>query len=213
MKRAWIDVSVGLSDGMARWPGNPPVSIRRTSDMARGAHSNISTLSLGSHTGTHIDAPAHFLKGGAGVDRMPFEATNGPARVIAVKNRTLIEAGELHRHRPRRGERLLFKTANSARCWRENGFVETFVYLTTEAGELLARRGVRTIGVDYLSVGGYHANGSELHRVLLKAGIWIIEGLDLSRARPGPCDLACLPLKIVGGDGAPARAFVRTSPS
>lgn len=181
--------------------------------MARGAHSNVSTLSLGSHTGTHIDAPVHFLKGAPGIDRMPFEATNGPARVISITDRALIEVEELRRHRPRRGERLLLKTVNSPRVWRSEAFVERFVHLTTSAGGYLAERGVRTIGVDYLSVGGYHANGSELHRVLLKAGIWIIEGLDLSRARPGPCDLACLPLKIVGGDGAPARAFVRTSPS
>lgn len=211
LKSRWIDVSVGLRSGMPHWPGNPPVKIERTQDMARGGHSSVSALSFGSHTGTHIDAPAHFLKGGAGADRVPFEATNGPARVIEIRGRETIESKELIRHRLRRGERVLFKTANSARCWKKKSFVKDFIYLSTEAGEYLARRGVRTVGVDYLSVGGFRKNGGEIHRVLLRAGITIIEGLDLSAVRPGRFDLACLALKISGGDGAPARAMLRAA--
>jgi arylformamidase len=209
LKPRWIDVSVGLHTGMPHWPGNPPVKIARMQDMEHGGHSNVSALSMGSHTGTHVDAPVHFLKGGAGIDRMPFEATNGPARVVAIRSRELISSKELVPLRLRRGERVLFKTVNSARCWKKKSFVKDFVYLSTEAGEYLARRGVRTIGVDYLSVGGFHKNGGEIHRVLLEAGITIIEGLDLSAARPGRCELACLALKITGGDGAPARAMLR----
>lgn len=205
----WIDVSVGLYNGMPHWPGNPPVKIERTQDIERGGHSNVSTLSMGSHAGTHVDAPAHFLKGGIGIDRMPFSATNGPARVIAIRDREVIGPEELRRHRIRRGERVLFKTANSARCWSKRSFVKDFVYLSTEAGEFLARRGIRAVGVDYLSVGGWRKNGGEVHRVLLRAGIWIIEGLDLSRVRPGRFQLACLAIKITGGDGAPARALLR----
>ncbi len=211
MLSGWVDVSVGLRDGMVHWPGNPQVKIERTQDMERGDHCNVSTLSMGSHTGTHIDAPVHFLKGGVGIDRMPFLATNGRARIIEIKNRSVIEPQELVPHRIRRGERILFKTVNSERCWKLKRFVKDFVYLSTEAGQFLVRRGIRTVGVDYLSVGGYRKNGKEIHRVLLEAGIWIIEGLDLSRVGPGRFNLACLPVKILNGDGAPARAMLQKS--
>lgn len=205
----WVDISVGLRDGMVRWPGNPRVSIKRVNSLSRGAHSNVSLLSMGTHTGTHIDAPVHFLAGRAGIDRMPFSATNGPARVLELRSRSAISAQELRRYAPRRGERLLLKTSNSARCWKTARFIKDFVYLSTEAGRYLAERGVRTVGVDYLSVGGFRKNGGELHHVLLEAGIWIVEGLDLSGVSAGRYDLACLPVKIVDGDGAPARAFLR----
>ncbi|MDE2038407.1 MAG: cyclase family protein [Elusimicrobia bacterium] len=208
-KTRWLDVSVALQDGMVHWPDNPPVKIHHVLDMRRGDHCNLSMLSMGAHTGTHMDAPIHFLRGGRGAESIPYEAGNGPARVLELPGRGAISASELERHKPRRGERLLLKTSNSARAWKTRRFLRDFRYLSTEAASLLARRGLRTLGVDYLSVGGYHRNGAEIHRVLLKAGIWIIEGLDLSLARSGRCLLACLPLKILGGDGAPARAFLR----
>ena len=109
----------------------------------------------------------------------------------------------------RRGERILLKTRNSRDAWKGNGFVEDFVYLSTEAAEWLAKRRVRSVGIDYLSVGGYKKNGAAVHHALLDAGVWIIEGLDLSRAPAGPCELICLPLKLVGSDGSPARAILR----
>jgi arylformamidase len=206
----WIDVSVPLRSGMAHWPDNPPVSIERMLDMDRGDAANVMAMSLGAHTGTHMDAPVHFRPGAAGIDRMPIEASVGPARVIAIRDRTAIRADELRRARPRRGERLLFRTRNSPRAWKQPGFVEDFVYIADDAADLLAERRVLTVGVDYLSVGGYKAgNGEAVHGRLLGAGIWIIEGLDLSRVPPGPCELVCLPLKVVGGDGAPARAIVK----
>ncbi len=207
--RPWIDASLSLVNGMAYWPGNPPFRTQRVKDLKRGDHSNVSLLSLGSHTGTHMDAPVHFLKGGKGIDAMPYEASNGPARVLWIPGRGEISADALERHRIRRGERLLLKTANSTRLAKRRRFTKDFVHLSTQACELLARRGVRCVGVDYLSVGGYHTNGGEVHRLLLGAGIWIIEGLDLSRVSSGRHELACLPLKIAGGDGAPARALLR----
>lgn len=202
----WRDVSLPLRSGMAHWPGNPPVRIERVRDMRRGDHSNVSLVSMGSHTGTHVDAPAHFLQGGAGVDAMPYEAANGPARVVHARERDAIGPRALDGLR--RGERVLFKTRNSARPGGTR-FREKFVFLSIEAGRRAVDIGLRTVGVDYLSVGGYRANGEEIHRVLLSAGIWIIEGLDLSAIRPGRYDLACLPLRIAGGDGAPARAMLR----
>ena len=193
---------------MARWPSDPPVRIRPVKRMARGDSSDLSLLSMGSHTGTHMDAPAHFIRGGRPIDRMPLSAVIGPARVIGIRHPRRILPGELRPHRIAQGERVLFKTRNSSRCWRDARFRKEFVHLPAESARYLAARGVRAVGVDYLSVGGYKADGAETHRALLGAGVWIIEGLDLSRVRPGRYWLLCLPLKIRRGDGAPARAVL-----
>jgi arylformamidase len=140
---------------------------------------------------------------------MPLEVGLGPARVIAIEDPAHIEAAELRRHRPRRGERLLLRTRNSDQVWQAAGFVKQFVAFSLEGAEYLAGCRPRLVGVDYLSVGTYHGDGPEVHRALLGAGIWIVEGLDLSRVAPGDYELACLPLRIEGGDGAPARAALR----
>jgi arylformamidase len=209
MTDGWIDVSVALHTGMVHWPDNPPVLVERTLDMERGDACNVSKLSLGAHTGTHMDAPLHFLRDGAGIDTMPFDATIGPARVIEIRDTVSISPGELAAHSIRAGERILFKTANSARCWQTDDFVEDFVYIAHDAAAFLAARGVRTVGVDYLSVGGFRADGAATHRALLGAGIWIIEGLNLAQVQPGAYDLICLPLRLLHADGAPARAILR----
>ena len=206
----WIDVSVAVKDGMAHWPDNPPVVVERTLDMDHGDAANVSKLSCGVHTGTHVDAPVHFRPGATAIDAMPLDATVGRARVVRISDKKHVTVKELERAQIKRGERILLRTRNSPAAWKQPGFVEDFVYLTTEAAEWIAAKGVKTIGVDYLSVGGYQAgNGEDVHRALLGAGVWIIEGLDLSRVPPGPCELICLPLKVSGGDGAPARAIVR----
>jgi arylformamidase len=205
----WIDVSVTLRTGMVSWPGDPPARIRHALDMERGDPCTVSLLEIGAHTGTHMDAPAHFVRGGIGIDAMPPDAAIGPARVIPIRDRKSIKADELEQHRIRGGERVLFKTYNSSHCWDTDSFVEDFVYLSAKAGQYLAERQVRLVGVDYLSVGGFRADGVETHQALLRAGIWIIEGLNLKRVRPGRVQLVCLPLKVAGGDGAPARALVR----
>ena len=139
----------------------------------------------------------------------PLDVAVGPARVIAIGNSEVITPEELRRHRIRRNERLLFKTRNSARCFRTDDRVKDFVSISPAAAAFLAERGVRLMGIDYISVGGFLRDGRETHEVLLRAGIWILEGLDLSRVRPGPVDLVCLPLRIAGADGAPARAILR----
>jgi arylformamidase len=204
-----IDISVPLKDGMVHWPGDPGVRIRKVKEIGGTHSSDLSLLSMGSHTGTHMDAPAHFLKGGLGVDRLPLETVIGPARVIPIRNPEEIRIEELRPHRIRRGERILFKTRNSARCWKTNSFVRDFVHLTAESARYLAVLRPACVGVDYLSVGGYKKDGAQVHRALLKTGIWIIEGLNLRNARPGRYELICLPLKIARGDGAPARAVLR----
>jgi arylformamidase len=209
MLSPWIDVSVTLRTGMVNWPGDPPARISHALDMEQGDPCTVSLLELGAHTGTHMDAPRHFVRGGLGIDDMPLDAPIGSARVIPIRDRKSIRTDELVRHSIRRGERVLFKTRNSGQCWNTDHFVEDFVYLSASAAQYLVERQVRLVGVDYLSVGGFRADGVETHQALLQAGIWIIEGLNLKRVRPGRVQLICLPLKIAGGDGAPARALVR----
>ncbi len=209
MGSPWIDVSVTLRTGMVSWPGDPQVRIGPALSMERGDPCTVSLLEMGAHSGTHMDAPAHFVRGGIGIDSMPLDAAMGSARVILIPDRTSIKPDELVRHSIRRGERVLFKTHNSNHCWGTDSFVENFVYLSASAAEYLVERKVRLIGIDYLSIGGFRADGRETHQALLKAGIWLIEGLNLKRVRPGRVEMICLPLKIAGGDGAPARVLVR----
>lgn len=206
----WIDVSVAIRDGMVHWPDNPPIVVERVQDMARGDAANVSKLSLGVHTGTHVDAPVHFDPNGVGVDAIPLSALCGPARVIAIADPREITVAELDAAQITAGERVLFRTHNSPHAWRAPRFVEDAVHLTIDAARWLAARAVMTVGIDYLSVGGFAArNGEAVHHALLDARIWIIEGLDLTHVPPGACELMCLPLRLAGADGAPARAFVR----
>lgn len=206
---AWIDVSVALRTGMVHWPDNPPVRIERALDIDHGDAANVSEISMGAHTGTHMDGPLHFVRQGAGLDEMPMDATIGSARVIEVGDPESVKPADLDPHGLQGGERVLFKTRNSARRWPSENFIEDFVYVSKEAALYLADRGIRTVGVDYLSVGGFRKDGVETHRALLEAGIWVIEGLDLSGVEPGEYELVCLPLKIERSDGAPSRAILR----
>ncbi|MFI5421522.1 MAG: cyclase family protein, partial [Nitrososphaerales archaeon] len=151
----WIDISVPTFDKMQHWPDNPPVQIERMLDMNRGDVCNVSKISMGSHTGTHMDAPIHFVSGGTGIDGMPLDATLGRARIIAIDDKESIKLAELLRNNIQRGERILFKTRNSDNLWKVGKFVEDFVYISQEAARYLAKCGIRTVGVDYLSVGGY----------------------------------------------------------
>ena len=206
---AWIDISVPLYTGMVHWPDNPAVRIERMQDLAQGDAANVSKLELGAHTGTHMDAPRHFYADGAGLDEMPLDAALGPARVIRIEHPQAILPAELEAHNLQAGERVLFRTQNSERCWNTDQFVEDFVYISAAAAQFLVDRQVRTVGVDYISVGGYVYDGVETHRILLGAGLWLIEGLNLAAVEPGAYELICLPLRIAGADGAPARAILR----
>jgi arylformamidase len=204
----WIDVSIPLHTGMVCWPGNPAVEIERMLTIEGGDGCNVSRMSLGAHTGTHVDAPIHFLPEGIGVHAAPLEAMMGLARVIEIQDSVSIKVAELKTHHIQPGERILFKTLNSPRCWQTDRFVDDFVYVSAAAAEYLASLPVQTVGVDYLSVGGFYADGQETHQALLSGGVWIIEGLNLTGVRPGNYQLICLPLRMTDADGAPARVLL-----
>jgi arylformamidase len=167
----------------------------------------VSRLSLGVHTGTHVDAPNHFDVPGGGVDALPLGALLGAARVVAVQGKT-IDRADVESLDLQAGDRVLFKTSNSARCWTTDEFVADYVYVTEDAARHLASRRVGLVGVDYLSLGG-PVDGVRAHRVLFEAGVCILEGLDLRGVAAGDFDLVALPLLIPGSDGAPARVLLR----
>lgn len=205
----WIDVSVPIREGMPTYPGDPPVHIELASSIADGANANVSRLEMSSHTGTHVDAPAHFIPGGPGVDALPLDALIGPAYVVDARSlRGPIDAAALHRLGIPDGEtRLIFRTRNSD-LWERSAFSADFIGLDAAAAATLVGRGVRLVGIDYLSIAPEGAP-EPTHVELLAAGIVILEGLDLRSVPPGPYELVCLPLRVVGADGAPARAALR----
>lgn len=205
----WIDISIPLNNTMVHWPGDTPFKKVKTEDMDHGDTHNISKLVMGSHTGTHVDAPRHFIQDGRDISAMPIETMVGIARVIEIRDPHLIQLEELLKQKIHRGERLLFKTRNSQSIWKAKEFVPDFVSISEEGASFLVERKVKMVGVDYLSVGAFHGNGGDVHRTLLRAGVWIIEGLDLSKVVAGKYYLVCLPLRIEGGDGAPARAALK----
>jgi arylformamidase len=209
MNRNWIDISVPLRSGMPHWPDNPPVKIERLFEIERGDVANVSVMSMGAHTGTHMDGLLHFIRDGKPIDQMPLEATIGPCRVLEVLDKVCIRPEHLEPHQIKAGERILFKTPNSTRCWNTDNFTEDFVYISKEAAQHLVDRKVQTVGVDYLSVGGFKCDGVETHLILLGAGVWVIEGLNLSKITPGHYELICLPVRVQNSDGAPARAILR----
>jgi arylformamidase len=202
-----IDVSVPMRPAMPVWPGDPPFEREAVSSIERGDPANVSRVRLGTHTGTHVDAPAHFLRGGAPVDSLALDALVGLAMVIESKADRLLTPADLG---DIRAERVLFKTSNSARHRMvAPRFVQPFVSIGLELARELVRRGTRLVGVDGLSVEAFDAEpGFPVHRTLLEGGVVIVESLDLTEAAPGPYRLCCLPLRLEGADGAPARAVL-----
>lgn len=205
----WIDVTAPLHAGTPHWPDQPDVKLERMVSMDDGAVCNVSMLHMSVHTGTHMDAPLHFVANGIGMDQMPLEATIGPCRVVEIKDKESIKVKHLKPLKLRQGERLLIKTINSKRCWNDSKFYEDFVYISQDAAAYMVEHGIMTVGVDYLSVGGFFKDGIETHHHLLRACVWIIEGLNLSKVKPGKYDLLCLPLKTLNCDGAPARVLLK----
>ena len=202
----WLDVSVPIYTGMVHFPDNPSIEIDTITHVERGDICTLSAISMGSHTGTHIDAPIHFLAGGTGAEEVPLEHLIGPARVIEIKDPHAVKAEELRAHSVGARERLLFKTSNSRRCWETSQFIAEYVSIGEDAALYLAGLSTLAVGIDYLSAGS-----PETHRTLLGAGVVIIEGLNLTGISQGCYELLCLPLRILGGDGSPARTLLRAS--
>lgn len=208
-RRIW-DVSVPVRNGGVVYPGNPPISITPVQSIAQGDTANVSRIDLGSHTGTHVDAPLHFMDGGAGVDELPLDALVGPARLIAFGDDVMaVGEAELRQHDLRGVTRLLIATRNSA--WLASGsseFHPDFTHVAPDGAEYLVSIGVRLVGVDYLSVEQFHSPHHKTHKTLLSNGVVIVEGLVLSEPPPGDYELYCLPMLLAGLDGAPARAIL-----
>lgn len=191
----WIDVTVPVRSALPVWPGDPPYRLVRFCRIAGGEEANVSELSLSAHTGTHVDAHVHYMEEGAGVDEIPLDRLLGPAEVVPIRRAQHSSA-----------VRVLLRTRMSRQPWWTRPFTEDFPALTPAQAHRLVDAGVRTVGIDYLSIGD-----AEVHRILLGAGVCIIEGLDLTRIRHGSYEMICLPLRLVGADGAPARVLLRPS--
>lgn len=207
---SWIDVSVPLHTGLAHWPGDPEPTFERISEIEGGADANVTLCRMTAHTGTHMDAPYHFLANGVGIDRFPLEVAVGQARVIGIPpDRRVVTRAELEPHGIARGERILLRTRNSQAAWHHLDFQPGFVGINASGAQYLVDQGVSLIGVDYLSVGMFQGDGKETHQILLSAGVWIVEGLNLREVNDGLYDLICLPLRIQGADGSPARVILK----
>jgi arylformamidase len=205
----WIDISLPLRQGMTGWPGDPPYEIKLVRSIERGDAFNLSKISLGVHCGTHLDSPLHFFRDGRDISSMPLESVIGKARVVEIKDSFAIKPSELVEHQIQNGERILFKTLNSKRNWPNQPFREDFISISKEAAGFLAQKRLKAVGMDYLSVGPSNEDGVEVHRSLLEAGTWLIEGLNLEKVGPGQYWLVCLPLNLVSAEGAPARAILK----
>jgi arylformamidase len=207
---AWVDVTLPLAAGMVVYEGDPPVEVVPALALAHGDHANVSRLTLGSHTGTHVDAPRHFIPDGQTVDRLALDTLLGPVRVVGCPPGP-IEPGALARVDLSSERRLILKTGNSA-LWDRGRFVRDYQALTLATARVLAEARIGLVGIDYLSVESFRAPGFPVHRCLLEAGIVVLEGLDLSAVEAGRYELCCLPLRIRDGDGAPARVLLRALP-
>lgn len=205
-----FDISLTISPNLPVWPGDPAIELEQIESMDRGAHANVSRLSAGVHTGTHVDAPHHFLNDGRTVEQLPLDVLTGPCYVVQLPDGVEALTSEALDgiSLPDGVKRILFGTSNS-RIWSrgETRFQEDFVAVTKDGAEWLVEHGIQLVGVDYLSVAPY-GESVPTHRVLLLAGVVVVEGLDLSVVPRGFYDLYCLPLKLLGADGAPARVVL-----
>ena len=208
------DITIPIHPGMPVWPGDSGVRIEQESSIASGANANVSRLELGAHTGTHVDAPYHFVPTGVTLEAVPLEAFVGPAWVAEILGTNLVTAAHLESAGiPPDTRRVLFKTDNT-RIWEraEGAFERDFVALSPDAAQFLVDRDVSLVGIDYLSIAPF-GDSRPTHQILLGAGVVVLEGVDLRAVAPGAYSLYCLPLKLVGVDGAPARAILVEEPA
>ena len=202
------DISVPIRSGGLVYPGNPEIDISLQQAVAKGASANVSTIRFGSHTGTHADAARHFFDDGQPVDKIPLERLIGPALLVSFGDKVLsVGAAELREHDLKGHKRILIRTRNSA-LLSQKEFVKDYTYLAPDGAQYLVDLGVELVGVDYLSIEQFHSGHHRTHRTLLAQAVVIVEGLDLSAPAPGEYQFICLPLRIEGCDGAPARAVL-----
>jgi arylformamidase len=203
------DISLTITPTLPVWTGDPPVRLSQPSHLERGDICTITRLDISAHTGTHLDAPAHFIRGGSTVETLDLETLIGPALVVDASGYGHLTAAAFDALAiPAGVQRLLLRTDNSLRWQRgETAFAEDFIAIDPSGAAWLVERGVRLVGIDYLSVGPFD-NGVPTHEILLGAGVIAVEGLDLSAIDPGEYQLICLPVKIGGADGAPCRAVL-----
>ncbi len=210
--RRYIDVTLPYNRDIPAWPGEPKPEISRLKSMDRGDDANVTHIDAAVHYGTHVDAPVHFIDGAAGIDSIPTEVLIGPVTVVGLPDADIIDAAVLATSPlPAGCERVLFKPRNSG-LWAEpdHPFDRGYVAIAPDAAEALVAAGVRLVGVDYLSVEPFESEDFATHRLLLGAEVVIVEGLDLRAAEPGSYEMACLPMKLAGADGAPARVVLWT---
>jgi arylformamidase len=206
------DVSLVLRPDMVTWPGEPGPNVEPLRRIATGDSANVSVVSFSDHTGTHVDPPVHFLEGGNTVDKLPLDVLVGPCRVVEFKGEGHISADWLESAKiPKGAARLIFKTRNSAR-WSDPSaaFTRDFSSINASGAKWCVDHGVKLVGIDYLSIEpqGPEKEGYPVHTTLLRAGVVIVETLDLRAVQPGAYELVCAPLKIKDGDGSPARVFL-----
>ena len=203
------DITLTITSTLPVWPGDPPVRLTQPSHLERGDICTITRLDMGAHTGTHLDAPAHFIRGGATAESLSLDVLIGPALVVDARGRGHVTANVLETLViPPGVQRLLLHTDNSA-IWQrgEMAFVEQFTAIAADGAQWLVDHGIRLVGIDYLSVGSFD-DGIPTHQILLDAGVIAVEGLNLSAIEPGDYQLICLPIKLGGSDGAPCRAVL-----
>jgi arylformamidase len=208
----WIDVTTTLDPATTPvYEGDAPMRFEFLKDMRKGDPLTLSAYSLGAHSGTHVDAPMHFVAGGASIDQVPLDRLIGRARVIDIPDDVqAIDAAELGRHEWRGAPRILFRTRSSDRGWMTSTtFHRDFAYIAPDAAQLMADAGVQLVGIDYLSAEQFGASAPRSHQILLGKGIPIVEGLSLQSVSAGDYDLIVLPMKVAGHEAAPARAVLR----
>ncbi len=206
-----IDISLPLHGNTPIWPGDPALRVERVQRIEDGSVANVSQMSCGVHVGTHVDAPFHFMQDRNTIEQLDLDVLIGPAYVVHLPELHTITAAVLDSVQlPADVSRLLLRTRNSEWWAQDAGaFCEDYVALNSAAAQWVVDRGIRLIGIDYLSIQRYH-DGPLTHQILLQAEVVIVEGLNLSNVTPGVYELLCLPLKLVGADGAPARALLRS---
>jgi arylformamidase len=202
------DISVPIRSGGLVYPGNPEIDIALQQAIAKGASANVSTIRFGSHTGTHADASRHFFDDGQTADKIPLDRLIGPALLLGFSDEVRsVGAAELREHDLKNHKRILLRTRNSALLSRKE-FVNDYTYLAPDGAQYLVDKGVELVGIDYLSIEQFHSGHHRTHRTLLERSVVIVEGLDLSVPPSGEYQFICLPLRIEGCDGAPARAVL-----